>query len=236
MRVKRISASSRSGPVSSSSVAVAPASVSSSSSSATAGFRRYLRQRHVDRVRVDEIHHQVGQAHLVDLDQVHHAHDLGDRGRAGGDGLGGLAHAVLDALGEVDLALAREQLDRAHLAHVHAHRVGGAAEFALDRRHRDLLGLFGGLVLVFRRRRLGLEQQGFRIRRLVVHLDAHVVDHAHDRLDLVGIVDVLGQVVVDFPVREETLFLALDDQLLELYALLFLIHVFVPDADTAVKR
>ena len=40
--------------------------------------------------------------------------------------------AVLDALGDLDLAFARQQLDRAHLAHVHAHRVGGAAELGVD--------------------------------------------------------------------------------------------------------
>ena len=32
-----------------------------------------------------------------------------------------------------DLAFARQQLDRAHLAHVHAHRVGGAAELGIER-------------------------------------------------------------------------------------------------------
>src|SRR5437879_3559754 len=34
--------------------------------------------------------------------------------------------AGLDALGDRDLALAREQLDRAHFAQIHAHRVVGA--------------------------------------------------------------------------------------------------------------
>ena len=49
------------------------------------------------------------------------------------DRLDHVLQAVLDALGDLDLAFAREQLDRAHLAHVHAHRVGGAAEFASRR-------------------------------------------------------------------------------------------------------
>src|SRR3989449_5664850 len=52
-------------------------------------------------------------------------------GRAGADRLDHVAQAFLDALGDLDLALAREQLDRAHLAHVHAHRVGGAAELGI---------------------------------------------------------------------------------------------------------
>ncbi len=36
--------------------------------------------------------------------------------------------AGLDALGDGDLALARQELDRAHLAQIHAHRVVGAAD------------------------------------------------------------------------------------------------------------
>jgi hypothetical protein len=44
--------------------------------------------------------------------------------------------AFLDALGDADLALAGQQLDGAHLAHVHAHRVGGAAEFGVERGQR----------------------------------------------------------------------------------------------------
>ena len=64
--------------------------------------------------------------------------------------------AGLDALGDGDFALARQQFHRAHLAHVHADRVGGAAELGVDGRQRGL-GLFlvggsshpgGGLPLV----------------------------------------------------------------------------------------
>ena len=45
-----------------------------------------------------------------------------------------LANAFFDALGDDDLAFAGEQFDGAHLAHVHAHRVGGAAGFVSRRR------------------------------------------------------------------------------------------------------
>ena len=41
--------------------------------------------------------------------------------------------AGLDALGDGDLALAREKLDRAHLAQVHAHRIVGAVGRLLGR-------------------------------------------------------------------------------------------------------
>src|SRR5690606_39890884 len=44
-----------------------------------------------------------------------------------------LVQAFLDALGDGDLAFAGQELDRAHLAHVHAHRVGGAAALAIER-------------------------------------------------------------------------------------------------------
>ena len=43
-----------------------------------------------------------------------------------------LTDAFLDALGDDDFALAGEQFHRAHLAHVHAHRVGGAAGFGFN--------------------------------------------------------------------------------------------------------
>ena len=52
--------------------------------------------------------------------------------------------AGLDALGDLDLALAGQQLDRAHLAQIHAHRVVGAAEILVaDRLGRGLAFLLG---------------------------------------------------------------------------------------------
>ena len=39
--------------------------------------------------------------------------------------------AGLDALGDGDLALAGQQLDRAHLAQIHAHRIVGAADIVV---------------------------------------------------------------------------------------------------------
>ena len=64
-------------------------------------------------------------ADLVLAELVAQAEDLLDRD-------GGLQHhlqhapvAVFDALGDLDLALAREQRDRPHLAHVRPHRIAG---------------------------------------------------------------------------------------------------------------
>ncbi len=48
--------------------------------------------------------------------------------------------AGLDALGDGDLALAREQLDRAHLAQIHAHRIVGAVGGLLGAGGGDLGG------------------------------------------------------------------------------------------------
>ncbi len=76
-------------------------------------------------------------------------------------------------------------------------------------------GLFvGGLGI------LGGEQR-FRIRRLLVHGNAHVVDHVDDVFDLFRIDDLAGQVVVHLRIGEEALFLAERDQQLELRLPLF---------------
>ncbi len=58
-------------------------------------------------------------------------------------------------------------------------------------------------------------QQRLGIRRLVVDLDAHVVDHADDGLDLLGIQHVVRQMVVDLGVGEVAPLLAEDDEVLQ---------------------
>ena len=128
-----------------------------------------------------------------------------------------LVQAVLDALGDFDLTLARQELDRTHFTHVHAHRVGRAAELGVNTGQRRL-GFFGGIVVVGYR---GIgQQQRFGIRRLLVHRDTHVVDHVDDVFDLLGIDDIVRQVVVDLGIGQETLLLAARNQILELLRLL----------------
>ena len=124
-----------------------------------------------------------------------------------------LVEAFLDALGDADLAFAREQLDRAHLAHVHADGVGRAAELGVDGRERG--GGFLGGVLVVRYGGVG-ENQRLGVRCLLVHRDAHIVDHVDDVFDLLRIDDLARQVVVDLAVREVTLLLAFRDEQLQL--------------------
>ncbi len=160
-----------------------------------------------------EIHQAVDQVvdlELVLLDPVGELEDLRDRHRAGRDRHDHVLQAFLDPLGDLDLAFARQELDRAHFAHVHADRVGRAAELGVERRDRGLGGL---LDILGRRGGRGVRhQQRFGVRGLVVDLDPHVADHADDALDLLGIEDVVGQVVVDLGERQEAALLAEHDQ------------------------
>jgi hypothetical protein len=126
--------------------------------------------------------------------------------------------AFLDALGDADLALARQQFDRAHLAHVHAHRIGGAAEFGIERGQRR--GGFLDGFFVGRRGGIG-GQQRLGVRCLLVHRNAHVVNRVDDVFDLLRIDDLGRQVIVDLRVGEVALFLAARDQQLQLRLAVF---------------
>ncbi len=94
----------------------------------------------------------------------------------------GLA-AGLDALGDGDLALAREKLDRAHLAEIHADRVVGTVGGLLGGlggdRGRLRLGELAGLGLL-------LGAALFRVLDLLGldDVDAHVAEHGEDVLDM----------------------------------------------------
>jgi hypothetical protein len=88
-----------------------------------------------------------------------------------------------------------------HLAHVHAHRVGGAATLGVERTQRGGGFLGGGLVGLAAGGGVG-EQQRLGIGRDLVHLDAHAVDHADDVFDLLRIDDVVGQVIVDLGIGQ----------------------------------
>ena len=161
-------------------------------------------------IRVHQAVDQFVDAHFVALDLVRQRKNFGDRGRAGGNRLHHVLQAFLDALGDFDFAFAGQQLDRAHFAHVHAHRIGGAAEIGIHGGKRRL-GLFHDILVGHCRRGIGHEQ-GFGIRRLVVDGNAHVVDHADDALDLLGIEHVVRQVVVDLGIGQVAAFLAQHDQ------------------------
>ncbi len=164
-------------------------------------------------VRVHEADDDVHQAHLPGLDGlVVPQQKIVGTGIAAERDLDRL-EAFLDALRDADLALARQQLDGTHLAHVHAHGIGGAAEFGVEVGERR--GRFLDRLFVRRRGGVG-QQQRFGIRCFLVDRNAHVIDHVDDVFDLLRIDDLARQVVVDFGIGEVTLFLAARDQQLQL--------------------
>ena len=178
-------------------------------------FGRILRLRdHIGRIGIDEADDDVRQASAAR--RLHRLVGLEDEiigRRVQRDLLANVVEAFLDALGDADFALAGEQFDGAHLAHVHAHRIGGAPEFGIER-SECRRGLFDGL-FVGGGRGFGREQR-VALRRLFVHRDAHVVDRVDDLFDLLGVDDLRGQVVVHLRVGEVALLLAKRDQLLQL--------------------
>ena len=126
---------------------------------------------------------------------------------------------AFDTLGDLDFAFTREQFDRAHFAHVHAHRVGRAAELAVHGGQGGF-GFFFGFFLGGRRGAGVVEQQRLGVRRLFVHRHAHVVEHGDHDLQRFGIDQFVGQVVGDFAMRQVTARLAQFDQRLQALAAL----------------
>ena len=127
--------------------------------------------------------------------------------------------AGLDALGDRDFALAGEQLDRAHFAQIHPHRIVGAlgrlgllgfgGNLVGDRNQLAVglvvvVGLFGRLVLFFLLGLVGIDD-----------VDAHFVEHRVDVLDLVGGHLFGGQHGVELVVGDVAALLGLLDHLLD---------------------
>ena len=162
-----------------------------------------------------EADHDLGQALFAGLVQFVILQQQLDRPREIAQRRLHLAQAFLDALGDGDFAFAGQQLHGTHLAHVHAHGVGGAAAFGVEGQRRG--GFLGGGVVDFAiAGAVAGEQQGFDIGRDFMHLDAHAVDHADDVFDLLGVDDVVRQVIVDFGKGQVALFQALADQQLDI--------------------
>src|SRR5207248_1782353 len=189
---------------------------------------------------VDQLHHLVGATLLVEglvvlvrrvADHFAHAHlallqpladldDLLDRDAGVEHGVEHFLLAVLDALGDLHLALAGEQGDRAHLAQVHAHRIVGFGVCVL----LLLLRLFlrGRLIFLLHhyRFRLGRLRLGkLDLVGLVDDGDVVVAEHRHHVVDLVGGDDVRRQRVVDLVVGEEALVAPECEQVLHFLAL-----------------
>ncbi|KAF1067370.1 MAG: hypothetical protein GAK45_01688 [Pseudomonas citronellolis] len=166
-------------------------------------------------VGVDIATEDIGQATAFSDDAAVIRKDAVNRTRELGDGAHDFADAFLDALGDFDLAFAGQQFHGPHFTHVHAHRVGGAANVAFDRSQGGG-GFFGGSFIG-----IGFGQQkGVRIRGCLEYVDPHVVDHADDVFYLFRIRDILRQVVVDLRVSQVALLTTAGDQLFETRLLL----------------
>src|SRR6185312_2275824 len=139
--------------------------------------------------------------------------------------------AFLDALGDLDLAFAREQRDRAHLAQVHAHRVVGLRIALVVLFGLFLLALFfvavggslfrllavaerGGLGDGLGRRARGRDLDPAAGAGAVDDLDAFVAERRKPVVDLIGGHDFVGHGVVDLVVGHVALLLAHRDELL----------------------
>src|SRR5690606_35391418 len=174
------------------------------------GFRDW-RLDFIRRIRIDEADHEVLHPRVACRDRViDFQHPLEGR-REVRHVILDLVKPVFDALRDLDFTLPGQQLYRAHLPHVHANRVGGAAEFRIDAGERSF-GFFRCVVVVARYGRIR-QQQRLGIRRLLVHRDPHVVNHVYDVFDLFRIDDSAWQVIIDFSIGQVTLLLAAGNQI-----------------------
>ncbi len=141
-----------------------------------------------------------------------------DQREAGQRGLH-LVQAFLDALGDGDFAFAGQQLDGAHLAHVHAHRIGGAADLGVDGREQGDGFFGGGLVVRAGWPALSGSSGSVSGATSCTSMPTPLII-ADDVFDLLRIDDVVGQVIVDLGVGQVALLQTLGDELLDFGLLL----------------
>ena len=165
-------------------------------------LRRILRLRDfVRRVRVDEADDDVDEAILARLHGLVLTRDDFKRSRVHRERNAHGVETFFDALRDADFTFAREEFHGSHLAHVHAHGIRRAAELCVEIGERS--GRFLDRFLVGRGRRVG-HQQRLGVRCLLVHRNAHVVDHVDDVFDLLRIDDLARQMVVDLCVGRDS--------------------------------
>ena len=131
-----------------------------------------------------------------------------------------MLQAVLNALADLNFALTRKELHRSHLAHVDAHRIGRAAEFALNGGERCFS--FGFRILVAHRFARALNEELLLIRSNFMHGNIEVPENAHDRFDRIFVEKRIGDVVVDFAVGNVAALFAEGNQLQKPRAAVFL--------------
>ena len=146
------------------------------------------------------IHHG-GDDDLAFANFIAHAQDFGNGGWASRNGFHHVHQTAFNALGNFNFAFACQQFHGAHFTHVHANWVGGAPKFGVHG-GQGCLGFFFGFFFSCSCRRCVVEQQGFRVRGLLVNGHAHVVEHGNHHFQGFGIYQLVGQVVRDFAMGE----------------------------------
>ena len=154
----------------------------------------------VGRVEIDD----VAQQHLVFVERVAPAQQRAHGQRALADAADHHVAAGLDALGDGDLALARQQLDRTHLAQIHAYRIVGAADIVVI----DIAAHFAFAIL-------GLGLGGLFAFLALDDVDAELGQHRHRVLDLLGRHLVLRQRGVQLVIGQVAALLAAQHHLLD---------------------
>ncbi len=184
------------------------------------------------------LHDLLGQLLLIEGDDLLDVADaalevLAERGDLADDDGGARdrlhdAHlATLDALGDLDLALARQQRDGTHLAEVHADGVVGLFQRAWGQVKLDV-GVFRTFfALLF----TVLATAAAAIAR--EHVNALGVDGRQQVVQVVGGGDVTGQQIIDLTVGEIALFLTGLNE--TVYIFFVLIDLFSHDASCSSK-
>ena len=164
-------------------------------------------------MRVDDVFHHFVHTDFVVAHLFNQFENFGNRSGAGGDGLNHVAQGGFDFFGDNDFVFAREQIHLPHFAHIHAYRVGGAAEFGVGA-GKGGFG-FGNSIVVGHVGRVVGHQQGFAVGRFFGYLNAQAGNHIDDIVDLFGIRHIVGQGIVDFGVGDVAAFFTLQNQLSE---------------------
>ena len=142
---------------------------------------------------------QILDARLVGADLLAFGENHLDQLRTLGDDLHNLDDFRLHPLGDFDLLLAGQQFGGVHVAHIHPHRIGGAAH-ADDRRNGGV-GLLLQLLVRRLARRFFVDNQIVLLGRFFEHGHAHIEQGLLDNLD--GVFDArdfFGQIIVDLAV------------------------------------
>jgi hypothetical protein len=156
--------------------------------------------------------HELADCPLLVLELVAHLHDEPRNGRRPGDGLDDRKLSAFDALGDLDLAFARQQGNGAHLAQIHADGVVGLVEGAGREIQLQLLRAFAGAI----------EELLFPVGLLRIdNFNAGAAERAEEVVQLLRGRDVRRKQLVDLVVEQVAFFLADRDELPHLVIFFF---------------